>query len=128
MKDLLRRSQFLYSEIRPEALKPSLSEVAFVGRSNAGKSSLLNALCEHKGLADVSKMPGRTRSINVYAAAHGRWLVDLPGYGFAFGPTEERKKWADMIEGYLTSRPMMRAVILMFDSNVGPQTSDFEMR
>ena len=63
MKDLVRRSQYLLSETHPEALRPSTSEVAFVGRSNVGKSSLLNALCEHKGLADVSKMPGRTRMI-----------------------------------------------------------------
>ncbi len=128
MKDLLRRSQYLFSETQPEALKPSKSEVAFVGRSNVGKSSLLNALCEHKGLADVSKMPGRTRLINVYAPAHLRWLIDLPGYGFAMGSDELRKRWAAMIEQYLTSRPSLRAVILMFDSNVGPMPMDHQMR
>jgi GTP-binding protein len=108
-------------------MKPSIAEVAFVGRSNAGKSSLLNALCEHKGLADVSKTPGRTRLINIYAAAHRRWLIDLPGYGFAMGSPELRKTWADMIETYLTSRPSLKAVILMFDSEVGIQPSDREM-
>jgi GTP-binding protein len=127
MKDLLRRTQFLYSETRPENLRPSTSEVAFVGRSNAGKSSLLNALCEHKGLADVSKMPGRTRTINVYAAAHLRWLIDLPGYGFALGSDELRKTWAKMIETYLTSRRTLRTIFVLFDSQIGPQSLDFDM-
>jgi GTP-binding protein len=128
MKDLLRRSQYLLSETVPGALRPSISEVAFVGRSNVGKSSLLNALCDHKGLADVSKMPGRTRMINVYAAAHLRWLIDLPGYGFALGSDELRKTWAAMIEQYLTSRKTLRAVLVLFDSKIGPQPMDHEMR
>jgi GTP-binding protein len=128
MKDLLRRTQYLYSETHPEALRPSTSEVAFVGRSNVGKSSLLNALCEHKGLADVSKMPGRTRMINVYAAAHLRWLIDLPGYGFAMGSDELRARWAKMIENYLTSRRTLQAVFLLFDSQVGPRPMDHQMR
>ena len=128
MKDLLRRSQFLLSETHPEALKPSTSEVAFVGRSNVGKSSLLNALCEHKSLADVSKLPGRTRMINVYAAAHLRWIIDLPGYGFAMGSDELRKRWSAMIEQYLTSRRSLRAVFLLFDSQVGPMPMDHQMR
>src|SRR6185295_15908622 len=128
MKDLLRRSQYLLSETHPKALKRSNSEVAFVGRSNVGKSSLLNALCEHKGLADVSKLPGRTRMINVYAAGHLRWLIDLPGYGFAVGSDELRKRWADMIEQYLTCRPSLRAVLVLFDSQVGPQPLDHQMR
>src|SRR5204862_898261 len=126
MKDL-RRTQYLLSETHPDALKPATSEVAFVGRSNVGKSSLLNALCEHKGLADVSKMPGRTRMINVYAAAHLRWLIDLPGYGFALGSDELRKRWAAMIEQYLTCRRSLQAVILMFDSWVGPRPMDHQM-
>src|SRR5438105_8449784 len=126
MKDLLRRSQYLLSETHPDALKPSTSEVAFVGRSNVGKSSLLNALCEHKGLADVSKMPGRTRMINVYAAAHLRWLIDLPGYGFAMGSDELRKQWTEMIDTYLTTRRSLRAVLMLFDSQVGPTKLDFQ--
>lgn len=128
MKDLLRRTQFLTSTMDSKTLKPSLSEVAFVGRSNVGKSSLLNILCEHKGLADVSKLPGRTRDINVYAAAHGRWIIDLPGYGFAQGPTDLRKSWESMIKQYLTSRPKLRAVVLMFDTELGPKPADIEMR
>src|SRR5262245_57204398 len=126
MKDL-QRTAYLMSKTSAQALKPSLTEVAFVGRSNAGKSSLLNALCVHKGLADVSKTPGRTRMINVYAAGHLRWLVDLPGYGFSMGSDELRKTWATMIEAYLTSRPSMQAIIVVFDSAVGPQKMDLEM-
>jgi GTP-binding protein len=127
MRDL-QRAIYLLSETRAEKLKPSLSEVAFVGRSNVGKSSLLNALCNHKGLADVSKMPGRTRMINVYAAAHGRWLIDLPGYGFAMGSDELRKRWSEMIEQYLVSRRTLRTVFVLFDSQVGPMPMDFQMR
>jgi GTP-binding protein len=127
MKDLLRRSQYLLSETHPEALRPSISEVAFVGRSNVGKSSLLNALCDHKGLADVSKMPGRTRMINVYAAAHLRWLIDLPGYGFAMGSDDLRQRWAAMIEQYLSGRPTLRTVFVVFDSQLGPKALDHQM-
>src|SRR5882672_10752000 len=127
MKDLLRRSQYLFSETHPEALRPSKTEVAFVGRSNVGKSSLLNALCEHKGLADVSKLPGRTRMINVYAAAHLRWLIDLPGYGFALAPREILKTWPAMIEKYLTTRPSLQAIIVLIDSQVGPAPMDHQM-
>jgi GTP-binding protein len=127
MKDLLRRTQFLVSETDSQALKPSTAEVAFVGRSNVGKSSLLNALCEKKGLADVSKLPGRTRQINVYAAAHLRWLIDLPGYGFALGSDELRKTWAAMIEKYLSSRRSLRAIYVLFDCQEGPKSLDHTM-
>jgi len=73
-------------------------------------------------------MPGRTRMINVYAAAHLRWIIDLPGYGFAMGSDALRKTWSDMIEQYLTSRRSLRAVFLLFDSQVGPMPMDHQMR
>lgn len=118
--------KFLLSETDPTRVPPAKSEAAFVGRSNVGKSSLLNALLG-KDLARVSSTPGRTRTINVYESRPGRWLVDLPGYGFALGKIEERETWAPMIEGYLTSRPNLRMVFALIDAKVGPTKQDLDM-
>ena len=110
-----------------DELEASIAEVAFVGRSNVGKSSVLNAVCVKKNLAFVSQVPGKTRSINVFSATHGRWIVDLPGYGYAVGPAEERAKWQEMIENYLLSRDNLRMVFIIVDANVGPTKLDRQM-
>jgi GTP-binding protein len=128
MGEILRRAEYLLSEINPQRLAPARAEVAFIGRSNVGKSSLLNALCQRRGLAIVSKTPGRTRAINIFAVSPLRWLVDLPGYGYAAGPLSSREGWSHMIEGYLTSRPSLRGLFLLIDSKVGPTPLDHEMR
>ncbi len=128
MTNLLRETRFILSETDPQKLKPAHAEVAFIGRSNVGKSSFLNALCHRNGLAMVSKTPGRTRMINVFEVGHFRWLVDLPGYGFASGPASSRAGWAKMIEDYLTIRPTLRGIFLLIDSQVGPTRLDHEMR
>ena len=128
MSDVLRRAEYLLSETEPQRLEPARAEVAFIGRSNVGKSSLLNTLCQHNGLANVSKTPGRTRMINVFAVDPLRWLVDLPGYGYAVGPVESREGWSAMIEAYLTCRPSLRAIFLLIDSKVGPTKLDHQMR
>jgi GTP-binding protein len=98
-----------------------------VGRSNVGKSSLLNALCMQHGLAKTSKTPGRTRLINVFLTGPDRWIVDLPGYGFATGPAKERATWQEMIESYLTGRRSLRMIFVLVDAEVGPTKLDHQM-
>src|SRR5471032_3263828 len=101
MKQDLHGTHYLLTETDPRLLAPASAEVAFVGRSNSGKSSVLNAICNQTKLARVSQTPGRTRTINVYETGHHAWLVDLPGYGYATGPASSREGWREMIEGYL---------------------------
>jgi GTP-binding protein len=94
----------------------SLAEVAFAGRSNAGKSSAINTIAHHKRLAFVSKMPGRTQHLNFFRVADQRFLVDLPGYGFARAPLEQKRSWQTLIGGYLEFRPQLSGLILIMDS------------
>ncbi|MFA6003755.1 MAG: ribosome biogenesis GTP-binding protein YihA/YsxC [Elusimicrobiota bacterium] len=122
----LETCSYLLSETDPSRLAPCAAEVAFIGRSNAGKSTLLNAVCR-RDVARVSKTPGRTRAINVFQVGPQRWLVDLPGYGFAVGPERERAGWGPMIEGYLTSRPSLRMIFALIDAKIGPTKLDLSM-
>ncbi|MFH1368467.1 MAG: ribosome biogenesis GTP-binding protein YihA/YsxC [Elusimicrobiota bacterium] len=119
--------KYLKTVVDSAALEESVSEVAFVGRSNVGKSSVINAVCRRKKLAYTSQIPGKTRTINVFGAGQGRWLVDLPGYGYATGPASERSAWPAMIEGYLTTRPNLRMVYIIIDAEVGPTKLDKSM-
>lgn len=125
MADILDRIDFLMSETDAARLPACAAEAAFVGRSNVGKSSLINALTR-KDLARVSNTPGRTRTINVFDAG-GRWLVDLPGYGFAAAPPKEQESWSAMIEGYLSGRPSLKLVFVLVDAKVGPTKLDHGM-
>ncbi len=95
--------------------RESLAEVAFAGRSNAGKSSAINTLCNHKRLAFVSKLPGRTQLLNFFRIADGRFLVDLPGYGFAKAPKEQQMQWQDLIGGYLARSSHLMGLVLIMD-------------
>lgn len=99
-------------------------EVAFAGRSNVGKSSLLNALFGRRGLAKTSNTPGRTQSINFYRIDDRFHLVDLPGYGFAKVPKAVREAWGPMIERYLTGRRQLRGVVQLLDVRHGPTEMD----
>lgn len=102
-------------------------EVAFAGRSNAGKSSTLNRLIGSRRLARVSKTPGRTRLINFFAVEGGGRLVDLPGYGYAKAGKAERARWSQAIDDYLTRRQMLAAVVLIMDARHPLQPFDVQM-
>ena len=123
----LSKSVFFISQTKPELLPQCISEVAFVGRSNVGKSSVINSVCKNKNLARTSKTPGRTRAINVFTSSKCRWIVDLPGYGFARVSNQEKEVWKEMIERYITSRKTLRMVYIIIDSLVGPTELDFMM-
>ena len=109
------RARFLTSAARLDQLPaPDRPELAFAGRSNAGKSSALNALCAQRQLARVSKTPGRTQLLNFFELEQGR-MVDLPGYGFAKVPGAVRAGWGELIEGYLATRDCLRGLALVMD-------------
>ena len=117
---------FVKSATKVSELPDSPSEVAFVGRSNVGKSSLINALANRKQLALVSKTPGRTQLINLFVLPTGATVVDLPGYGYAAVPTREKAKWQAMIEGYLTAREQLQMVLVLVDGEIGPTKLDVQ--
>lgn len=119
--------EFVTSARRLTDLPDTDAEVAFVGRSNVGKSSLVNALANRKQLAKVSNTPGRTQLINLFQRREGGTLVDLPGYGYAKVPDRERKQWQGMIEGYLLGREELRALMLLLDGEIGPTALDLQM-
>jgi len=104
--------------------KPDLPEIAFVGRSNVGKSSLLNALTNRKSLARTSETPGRTRQINFFDLGGRLGLVDLPGYGYARAPKEAVREWTKLVEAYLRGRSSLRRAVLLVDGRIGPKDSD----
>ncbi|HIP69640.1 MAG TPA: YihA family ribosome biogenesis GTP-binding protein [Chromatiales bacterium] len=109
-------AQFLTSAAKPGGFPPSTApEVAFAGRSNVGKSSVLNRLCQQKSLARTSKTPGRTQLINFFQLSTGAMLVDLPGYGFAKVPEAQRRQWGRLIEDYLTSRENLKGLVQVTD-------------
>ena len=120
----------LSAEFVKSATKPSeyplgnLPEVAIAGKSNVGKSSLINTLVSRKNLAKTSSQPGRTQTINFFRVNEKLSLVDLPGYGFAKAPLEVRKAWKPMVETYLQTREAIRLVILILDSRRGPSSDD----
>jgi len=118
--------EFVMSAPDVAELPATRGEVAVVGRSNVGKSSLINALANRKQLAKVSKTPGRTQLLNLFVFPDGTSLMDLPGYGFASVPTRVRATWPAMIEGYLLNRENLRAVLLLIDAEVGPTRNDLE--
>lgn len=125
---ILRQACFLttVADLRQLPLD-ALAEVAFVGRSNAGKSSAINTLCDHTRLAYVSKTPGRTQHLNFFTVRPGQYLVDLPGYGFAKAPEEVRKSWNGLISPYLAKRPQLRGLVVIMDARHPLTELDWQM-
>ena len=123
--------QFVSSATRTHQLPDTDAEVAFVGRSNVGKSSLINALANQRQLARVSNTPGRTQLINIFELTEGgpgrATVVDLPGYGYAKVPERVRRDWAPMIEGYLLERDELAMVFVLVDGAIGPTALDVQM-
>ncbi|MFH1440523.1 MAG: ribosome biogenesis GTP-binding protein YihA/YsxC [Candidatus Omnitrophota bacterium] len=126
-KNIFNTAQFYVCVDSAHKLDDSQAEVAFVGRSNVGKSSLINALCGRRLLAKISKTPGKTRTINVFSICDSKWIVDLPGYGFAAVPIKERNSWKDMIEGYFSNRHSLKAIFILVDAYVGATALDRQM-
>ena len=119
--------KFIASAKHAGQLPVADAEVAFVGRSNVGKSSLINVLANQKQLARVSNTPGRTQLINIFEHRGGGTVVDLPGYGYAKVPGHIRREWPEMIEGYLLEREGLEQVFVLIDGAIGPTPLDEQM-
>src|SRR6201999_616344 len=120
--------EFIWGAARPDDLPPAkLPEVAFVGRSNAGKSSLINALTGRKTLARVSNTPGRTREINFFDLGGRLMLADLPGYGYAKVSKADHARWTELIFAYLRERATLRRVVLLIDARRGVLENDADV-
>lgn len=119
--------EFVTSAARPDQLPDNEIELAVVGRSNVGKSSLLNALANRKQLALVSKTPGRTQLLNCFSLGGGAALIDCPGYGYAAVPAKERNRWQRMMEDYLLEREQLARSLVLVDGEIGPTKLDLQM-
>ncbi len=107
---------------------PRLPEIAFAGRSNVGKSTLINALLRRKNLARVSKKPGKTTTINIYEVDDLFHLADLPGFGYAKVPGSERARWARLVGAYLEQRRNLAGILHLVDGRHRPQPTDLQLR
>jgi GTP-binding protein len=124
---IIREAKFLMSNSRVEQCPaPTMPEYAFIGRSNVGKSSLINMLTGQKGLAKTSSLPGKTQLINHFGINNEWYLVDLPGYGYAKVSKDARVKWGRMINYYLHKRENLACVFVLIDSRHSPQAVDLE--
>ena len=123
---IIHSAEFIGSAAKfDDCPKPAFTEYAFTGRSNVGKSSLINMLCGQNKLARISSTPGKTQLINHFHINKAWYLVDLPGYGFAKTLRSERAKWKDMVTEYLLNRKNLMTVFVLVDINIKPQKSDF---
>lgn len=121
------RLRFLASAPDARSLPDSVAEVAIVGRSNVGKSTLVNALANRRDLARTSKTPGRTQLLTCYGLPDGRTVVDCPGFGYAVTSKANRAAWLKMVEQYLASRGPLRRTLLLVDGEIGPTRVDVEV-
>lgn len=128
MSQHYQKASFLLSVAEITQLPPDNGiEVAIVGRSNAGKSSVLNCLTQSKNLARISKTPGRTQLLNVFKLDDQRRIVDLPGYGFAKVPLTEKEKWEKTINAYLGTRECLKGLLLIMDSRHPLKPMDWQI-
>jgi len=128
-------ADFIVSAASPDRFpSDGLAEIAFLGRSNVGKSSLINAMVGHKGLAHTSNTPGRTQTINFYRVTSGAaslgtcYFVDFPGYGYAKGSRSETEGWKKLIESYLLNRAMLQLSLVILDGRRGWMPPDLELK
>lgn len=122
---IIKTAEFIISNTQVDKMPaPTKPEYAFIGRSNVGKSSLINMLCNKKGLAKTSQNPGKTQVINHFIINDAWFLVDLPGYGYAKVSQTTRKSWEGMIKTYLESRENLQCVMVLIDSRLEPQKVD----
>jgi GTP-binding protein len=125
---LITSAEFMTSAVRPQQYPaPDLPEFAFAGRSNVGKSSLINTLVSRRKLVQTSSAPGKTRLINFFQVNEAFMLVDLPGYGYARVSEAERRKWRPMIEQYLSGRESLKAVVVILDIRRTPNEEDAQL-
>ena len=124
----IKSTRFVKSAVQAQDYpQDRLPEVAFLGRSNVGKSSLINSLLGVRGLARTSSTPGRTQLINFFLINDAFYFVDLPGYGFARVPSQIKKQWGPMVSQYLAARPNLVLCVLIIDSRRGPTELDLQM-
>jgi GTP-binding protein len=122
---IIKSAEFVTSAVKPEHYPPpDFPEVAFAGRSNVGKSSLINALVRRKHLVKTSSTPGRTQLINFFLINSTLSLVDLPGYGYAKVPQSVKKQWGPMVETYISRRTCLKAVVLLMDIRRIPRAEE----
>jgi GTP-binding protein len=125
---IIKQSEFITSAVsKTQYPTDNRAEIAFVGRSNVGKSSIINTLTNRRGLAKVSGTPGKTRLINFFLINNTFYLVDLPGYGYAKVSKGEKESWGKFIEMYLINRPQLQRVVLLVDCRHKPTSDDILM-
>lgn len=124
---IIKSATFVMSNTKVSALPaPNMPEYAFIGRSNVGKSSLINMLVKQQGLAKTSQKPGKTQLINHFLINEKWYIVDLPGYGYAKVSKSSREKWEKFIRNYLTKRENLQCIFVLIDCRLEPQTIDIE--
>lgn len=125
---IITSAEFITSAVKPSQYPQELlPEIAFVGRSNVGKSACINTLLNRKKLVKTSSKPGRTQLINFFQINRSFFMVDLPGYGYAKVPAAIKKKWGPMVETYLGTRQSLRGVVLILDIRRTPSAADIQM-
>lgn len=125
---IIKNVKFIKSILNwQESPEPALPEIAFVGRSNVGKSSLINCLVNIKNFARVSKQPGKTQTLNYFSVNNLFYLVDLPGYGYAKSSKAQKKEWQKAIESYLLNSPNLRMLLVLVDGKVGAKSNDVQL-